>query len=338
MRRVDCRRCGVTVEMVPWRDGTNHLTTTCRRSLATWAERLSWSEAAAVFRTSWDRVRRAVGPAVEWGPAHRDLSGLTAVGIDEVAWGRGHTYLTPVYDIGGGTRRLLAAARERTEASLRAGRDGSGETACEGVRYVCSDLWQAYLEVIGERLGPAVHVLDLSRVMKRFGTAPDDIRAAEAKRLERDGYEPVLKRSRRCFLKRPEDLTDKPTVRLAELLEYNLRAVRADRLREEFQRLWEYRGGWRAGKVPGEWTGRVMRSRLEPMTTVARSIRNHRPLIPNWSRARGTVSAGAVEGRNNEAKLVTRKAYGFRTAEVAELAQLHSLGQLPEPKHAHRFC
>jgi transposase len=338
MRRVECKRCGVRIEMVPWCDGKNHLTTTYRWYLATWAKRLSWSEVASVFRTSWDGVCRAVDHAVEWGLAHRDLSGLTAVGIDEVAWGRGHTYLTLVYDIGGGSRRLLAVARERTEASLRSCLEGLGEPVCRRVRYVCSDMWQPYLKVIGERLGQAIHVLDRFHVMKQFGKALDDIRAAEAKRLERDGYEPVLKRSRWCFLKRPENLTDKQTVKLSELLRYNLRTVRAYLLREEFQRLWEYRSpGW-AGKFLDEWTGRVMRSRLEPMKKVARSMRAHRPLILNWFRAKGTVSAGAVEGLNNKVKLVTRKSYGFRTAEVAKLALLHNLGHLPEPKRAHRFC
>ena len=37
MRRVNCKRCGVTVEMVPWGDGENQLTTTYRWYLATWA-------------------------------------------------------------------------------------------------------------------------------------------------------------------------------------------------------------------------------------------------------------------------------------------------------------
>jgi zinc-finger of transposase IS204/IS1001/IS1096/IS1165 len=101
MRRVDCKRCGVTVELVPWCDGKNRLTTTYRWYLATWARRLSWSEVGAIFRTSWDSVCRAVEYAVEWGLAHRDLSEVTALGIDEVAWARGHTYFTLVYDIGG---------------------------------------------------------------------------------------------------------------------------------------------------------------------------------------------------------------------------------------------
>jgi transposase len=338
MRRVDCKRCGVTVEMVPWGDGKNRLTTTYRWFLSTWAKRLSWSEVATIFRTSWDSVYRAVEHAVKWGLAHRDLSKLSALGVDEIAWSRGHSYLTLVYDIGGATRRLLAVAEERTEASLRSCLESLGETACKQVRYVCSDMWKPYLNVIAERLGEAVHVLDRFHVMQKFGKALDEIRAEEAKRLQHDGYEPVLNRSRWCFLKRPENLTDKQTVKLSELLRYNLRTVRAYLQREEFQRLWEYTSPAWAGKFLDEWTGRVMRSRLEPMKKIARTIRSHRPLILNWFRARGLVSSGAVEGLNNKVKLVTRKSYGFRSPDVAKLALLHNLGDLPEPKRTHRFC
>jgi transposase len=338
MRRVQCTRCGVTVEMVPWCDGKNQLTTTYRWYLASWAKRLSWSEVGSIFRTSWDSVCRAVEHAVEWGLAHRDLSTLEALGVDEIAWARGHTYLTLVYDIGGETKRLLAVAEKRTEASLRSCLKSLGEPACLGVKYVCSDMWRPYLNVIAEKLGQAIHVLDRFHVMQQFGKALDEVRAEESKRLVHDGYEPVLKKSRWCFLKRPENLTDKQTVKLSELLKYNLRTVRAYLLREEFQRVWEYNSAWWAGKFLDEWTGRVMRSRLEPMKKIARSIRTHRPLILNWFRARGQVSAGAVEGLNNKVKLVTRKSYGFRTAKVAKLALLHNLGHLPEPNRTHRFC
>jgi transposase len=338
MRRVDCPTCGVTVEMVPWCDGKNQLTTTYRWYLATWAKRLSWSEVGSIFRTSWESVSRAVEHAVEWGLAHRDLSQVTAVGVDEIAWARGHTYLTLVYDIGGATKRLLAVAEQRTETSLRSCLESLGESVCQQVEYVCSDMWRPYLNVIAAKLGQAVHVLDRFHVMQQFGKALDEIRAEESKQLQRDGYEPVLKRSRWCFLKRPGNLTEKQTVKLSEVLKYNLRTVRAYLLREEFQRVWEYASAWWAGKFLDEWTSRVMRSRLEPMKKVARTIRNHRPLILNWFRAKGMVSAGAVEGLNNKVKLVTRKSYGFRTAKVAKLALLHNIGHLPEPERTHRFC
>jgi transposase len=299
---------------------------------------LSWSEVGSIFRTSWDSVCRAVEHAVEWGLAHRDLSDVKALGIDEIAWGRGQTYLTLVYDIGSKTKRLLAVAEDRGEPSLRRCLDSLGKPVCLGVKYVCSDMWKPYLNVIAEKLGQAIHVLDRFHVMQMFSKALDEVRAEEARRLERDGFEPVLKKSRWCFLKRPQNLTDKQTVKLSEILKYNLRTVRAYLLREEFQRLWEYNSASWAGKFLDEWTGRVMRSRLEPMKKIARSIRKHRPLILNWFRARGQVSAGAVEGLNNKVKLVTRKSYGFRTAKVATLALLHNLGQLPEPERDHRFC
>lgn len=338
MRRVDCRRCGVTVERVPWCDGKHPVTTTYRWFLARWARRLSWSEVAAIYRTSWDSVCRSVEHAVEWGLKHRDLSGVRALGIDEIAWKKGQKYLTLVYDITEGTKRLLAVAEDRVEGSLAACLTSLGETVCGQVQFVCSDMWRAYLNVSRSRLSQAVHVLDRFHIMQQFGRALDDIRAEEHKRLKGDGYEPVLKQSRWCLLKRPENLTDRQTVKLSELLKYNLRSVRAYLLREDFQRFWTYTSpGW-AGKFLDEWTTRVMRSRLEPLKKVARTLRNHRELILNWFRAKGEISSGAVEGLNNKVKLVTRKSYGFRTANVAKLALLHNLGRLPEPESTHRFC
>ncbi|MFM2077474.1 MAG: hypothetical protein RJA49_1364, partial [Actinomycetota bacterium] len=77
--------------------------------------------------------------------------------------------------------------------------------------------------------------------------------------------------------------------------------------------------------------------RIEPMMHIARSLRTHRPLLLNWFRARGTIALGAVEGLNNKLKVVTRRAYGFRSFRKAEVALYHALGALPEPDSAHRF-
>jgi transposase len=88
------------------------------------------------------------------------------------------------------------------------------------------------------------------------------------------------------------------TVELSELLQYNLQSVRSHLLREDFQRFWEYTTpGW-AVKFLDQWCTRTMRSKIEPMKKIARSLREHRALILNWFRAKGTVSAGSVEGLN----------------------------------------
>jgi transposase len=81
-----------------------------------------------------------------------------------------------------------------------------------------------------------------------------------------------------------------------------------------------------------------MRTKIEPMKKIVKTLRNHRDLILNWFRAKGTVSAGSVEGLNNKAKLTIRKAYGFHTYETIEIALYHTLGNLPEPKFTHEFC
>ena len=173
--------------------------------------------------------------------------------------------------------------------------------------------------------------------MQKMSKAIDKVRAGEARQLKADGYEEILKHSRWCLLKRPENMTEKQTLKLSELLKYNLRSVRAYLLKEDFQRFWEYVSpGW-AAKFLDQWCTRTMRSQLEPMKDIARTLRGHRELILNWFRAKGALSSGAVEGLNNKVKLTTRKSYGFRTYEAIENALYHNLGALPEPEFTHRF-
>jgi len=337
-RRVDCRRCGVTAERVPWATGKSRLTTRYRWFLARWARRLSWQEVATIFHTTWRNVFASVKHAVFWGVGHQDLGAIGAIGVDEIQWQRGHRYLTLVYQIEDGMKRLLWVAEERTEDSLRRFFYTLSDESRRSIRFVCSDMWQPYLKVIAEQLGEAVHVLDRFHIMKKMNEAIDKVRREEAARLKRDGYEEVLKHSRWCLLKRPENRTEKQTVKMSELLQYNLQSVRSYLQREDFQRFWQYDSpGW-AVKFLDQWCTRTMRSKIEPMKKVARSLREHRSLILNWFRAKGTVSAGSVEGLNNKAKLTLRKAYGFRTYEAIEIALYHTLGSLPEPEFTHEFC
>ncbi len=338
MRRVDCPQCGVVVEQVPWAQGKNTQTTTYRWFLARWAKRLSWTQVAQAFGTSWEAVYSAVLMAVVWGLEHRSLSGLTAIGVDEIQWLRGHQYLTLVYQIGAGTKRLLYVGKERTEQSLRTFFAGLGKKGCAALRYICSDMWQPYLRVIAQSAGGAIHVLDRFHIMKKFNEAIDEVRREEARRMKQQGYEPVLRHARWCLLKRPQNMTQGQATKLDELLGYNLRSVRAYLLREEFQRFWEYLRPSSAGRFLDDWCRRAMRCRLEPIKKVVGTLRAHRELLLNWFRAKGALSSGAVEGMNNNAKVVLRKAYGFRTFRAVEVALYHTLGDLPEPNFAHEFC
>jgi transposase len=338
MRRVDCPSCGVTVEEVPWGEGKCTLTKSYRWFLATWARRLSWKETATVFGTTWEKVFRAVKHAVLWGLVRQEWTKIKTIGVDEIQWQRGHRYLTLVYQIDEGCKRLLWVARERTEQSLESFFDLLGKPKSHRLRFTCSDMWKPYLNVLRERAKNAVMVLDRFHVMAKMNKAIDEVRATEARRLKAVGQGELLKHSRWCLLKRPENLTDKQTVKLAELVQYNLQSVRSHLMREDFQRFWEYRSPAWAKKFLDEWCRRTMLSKIEPMKKVARMLRKHSDLLINWFRAEGAISSGTVEGLNNKAKLITRKAYGFRTEEAIKIALFHGLAKLPEPNFTHRFC
>ena len=109
-------------------------------------------------------------------------------------------------------------------------------------------------------------------------------------------------------------------------------------LKESFQSLWEFVSAKWAGRYLDGWASRATRSRLEPLKKVARSFRTHRQLILNWFEAHKEFSSGIVEGLNYKIKLTLRKAYGYRSLEVAEIALYHALGKLPEPELTHEFC
>lgn len=337
MRRVDCITCGVRVEAVPWATGKQRTTHAFDWFLATWAKRLSWKETAMAFRTSWDTVARSVRMAVDWGLSHRVVDGVKAIGIDEIAWKKGHHYLTLLYQIEADCRRLLWIGKGRSEETLEGFFDQFHE-ACAQLAFVCSDMWKPYLKVVKRRASEALHVLDRFHIMSRFSTAIDKVRAQEARELKRRGYQPVLKGSRFLLLKRPENLTPNQEIKLAELLRYNLKTVRAYLLKEDFQFFWGYIYWYWAGRFLDRWCARAMRSKIEPIKKEARALRRHRPLLLNWSRTRGEISAGIVEGFNNMAKLTTRKGYGYRSFDCLEAALFHALGNLPEPKSTHKFC
>jgi transposase len=338
MRRVDCKTCGVKVEELPWAVGKHRLTKAYMVFLAHWARKLSWQETALAFHTTWDKVCHAVEYVVEWGLAQRTLGPIRAIGVDEIQYARGHKYLTLVYQIEVGCTRLLWIGKERTIESFAQFFDSIGQPLCEGIAFVCSDMWKPYLKVIRERATNAVNILDRFHIVAKMNDAVDDVRAAEVRRLVADGYQPVLKKTRWCLLKRKANLTDKQRVRLRELLRYNLQTVRAYLLKEDFQQLWDYNSPTWAGQFLDDWCRQVMRSRIEPMKKVANTLRSHRDLILNYFRAKKMFSSGVVEGLNNKAKLTIRKAYGFRTFRITEIALYHALAKLPEPQFTHRFC
>ncbi len=100
-------------------------------------------------------------------------------------------------------------------------------------------MWQPYVKAIAEYASQALHILDRFHIVAILNKAIDEVRASEHKQLQAAGYEPVLKKTRWCLLKRKENLTEKEEIKLNTVLRYNLKSVRGYLLREEFQVFWD---------------------------------------------------------------------------------------------------
>ena len=340
-RRVSCPKDGVVVEHIPWSQGKSPLTTAMMGFLATWARRLSWRETARTFHTSWEAVYRSVEWFVDWGLANRQLVGVESLGIDEIHWGKGQrsaNFLTVIYQIDQGSRRLLHVGRGRTQAALRQGLTVLGPQVVGGLRFVCSDMWKPYLTVIAAMAGHALHVVDRFHVVMNLNQALDQVRRAETSRVRGKPIAARLKKMRWQLLRRGSRVRGRARIKLDALLASKLATGRAWSLKEAFHHFWSYRSVHWAGGFLDYWCERALRSRLEPMKRIARMLRSHEKLLLNWFRARGEISSGAVEGLNNKIRVVTRRSYGFRTYRGMELALYHNLGRPPEPPLTHRFC
>jgi transposase len=184
MRRVNCKQCGVLVEEVPWGMGKHTSTKVHMHFLGHWARKLSWKETAEEFRTSWDKVHDAVEYLVTWGLGHRVLGVIRAIGVDEIQRGKGHKYLTLVYQIDLGCTRLLWMGKERTVKTFKEFFTMIGPEVSAKIEFVCSDMWKPYLGVIREKCSQALNILDRFHIVAKVNKALDDIRSAEARRMK----------------------------------------------------------------------------------------------------------------------------------------------------------
>ena len=269
---------------------------------------------------------------------HPDLEDIKAIGVDEVTYSKGHKYITLIYQIDSGRKRLLSVIRDRDTQSLTSFFKTFGAERCAKIKVVCSDMWKPYLNVIAAMLPIALNVLDRFHIAKKLGEAIDEVRRQEVKQLAAEGYEPVLKNARYCFLKRACNLTIRQSTKLRELLKYDLKSMRALALKESVDAFWHYESPRWARWYLKKWCARAMRSRLDPMKKFVRTLRNHEDLLMNYFKAGKLYSSGIVEGLNLRINLCMRKAYGYRSFELLQISLFHTLGDLPEPKFTHKFC
>jgi transposase len=226
---------------------------------------------ATRFCVSWADVYGAVKWVVRYGLRHRNLSGITALGVDEVCVAKGK-FWTLVYQIDEGAKRLLWIGKDRKAATLGVIFNRMGAQVCGHIGFICSDMWKPYLGVIAARLPQALHILDRFHIRRNLGEAIDKVRRAETHALAQAGLAPLLKRMRWALLKHRRNWSHKERIRMRELRGSGLRSMRAFVLVESFEHFWTYTSPSWAGKFLDAWCRQVARSRLEPLKKAAATL------------------------------------------------------------------
>jgi transposase len=308
-RRVSCPRCGIKVEKVPWAEGKHRLTTPLVIVLSTWARWLAVEVVARLFGVSWATVGSAVEQAVAYGLVHRDLGKVLYIGVDEVSREKGHVYQTVVYDLN--LKRLLwTGAGNGKETLERFFREWGAERTGQ-LTAICCDMWAPYVEVIRARVPRATLVFDKFHLVRHLMEAVDTVRKEEARELKQERPE-ILKGAKYIFLKNPENLTPKQKSRLSVLVKMNLKTNRAYLLKEAFREVWRYQSKWGARRYLKKWFWWATHSRLEPLRDFAWLLRRHEEDVLNWFEV--PINNGSVEAMNNNAKAISHRSRGFRSA------------------------
>ena len=324
--RVWCAQCGLRLERIPWAAQWQRVTHALARAVAALARVLDWSSVAAHYRLNWKTIEGVVEGAVLWGLAHRRWRPLHVIGIDEVSRRKGHQYLTVVYDLR--RDRVIWVGRDRTTATMERFFAWLGPRRARSIHTVCCDMWAAYLDAVRTHLPHATVVFDRFHLTRYLSQAVDDVRRQTWRRMQ-GRAKAEFKQTRFLWLRNPENLRRDERTRLSALMRLNSPIVRAYLLKEDLRRFWTYRStAWAEGHLR-QWLWRASHSRLEPFQKLARTLRTHLDGVLAWTRIR--VTNGALEGMNNKIKLISHRAFGYRTAWAYIANIYHACAGLPLP-------
>ena len=312
-RRVSCPKNGVVAEKVPWSDNsTSGFTTRFEEAVGFLVQRSDKTSVSEMFGVTWRTAGRIVERVADRHRLGDPLDGLTAIGIDELSYRKGHKYLTTVTDLVSG--RIVWAREGKSAETLSAFFDELGEKRCPAIQVVTMDMSEAYIKAVKERVPQAQIVFDRFHVQKLVNEALDETRREEWRRLREVDQEEAkkVKGLRWSVLKNPWNLTPQQSDRLSSLQQDNQRLYRAYLLKESFADILDRHQPNVVRKKLEEWLTWASRSRLAEFVRVSRTIRKHLDDIVAY--IRWGLTNGIVEGLHNKVRVITHRAYGFHSA------------------------
>lgn len=330
LRRVRCPEHGVRVEAVPFARAGSRFCRDFEDLVAVLATKTDKTTITRLLRVDWDTVGRICQRVVADGLDPDRLDGLVNIGVDEVSWRRHHNYLTLVADHT--AKKIVWGAPGKDTATLDAFFDELGPNRSGRLQAVSMDMGAAFNKSVRtEGHAPqAVICIDPFHAVQLVTDALDVVRRAawnELRRLPDQDAAKTFKGARWALLKRPENLTDAQSATLRRLRARGGDTWRAYSLKEAFRAI--FAGDLdaeQAGRLLDRWCSKASRSRLPSFVQVAKTIRKHREGI--LAAIRLGVNNARAEGLNNHVRLITRRAYGFHSAQAALALVMLSCGPI----------
>lgn len=317
-RRVECRRCGVRVEEVPWALHMSRFTSPFEDMVAYLAQRMDKTAVCRLMGIDW----RTVGTIVERVVADRldtsKLEELYVIGVDELSFRRHHNYVTVVVDHA--KKRVVWTGEGKGADTLGKFFEELGPERTKKLTHVTLDMSNAYISAVDTHAPQAQKVFDRFHVQKLASEAVDEIRRTEVRAVAGTEGAHFLKHSRWALLKSSWNLDLREGEKLRDIQRTNKRLFRAYLLKESLAAGFDYRQRARAKKHLDGWIAWAARSQLKPFVRLAGTLKRFKDGILAYTSTR--LSNGLTEGLNNKTRLITRRAYGFHSAQALS-AMIH---------------
>ena len=228
------------------------------------------------------------------------------LGIDEVAYEKGHKYLTVVRDLD--LNRVIWIGMDRKKETLDSFFTVLGKEKQRLITVVVLDMWDPYIASIKEYCPTVDIVFDKFHIIKKVNEAVDTIRkqeftkAAEEERIQ-------MKRKRFIILKRGKNLSDEQQEKLRDIMENNEQLYKAYLLKEQISDIFDENSYSAAMQRIERWKDNVNESEISPFKTVLKTFKRYGYGISNYF-IHHLTNAGS-EGFNTKINIIRRKAYGF---------------------------
>jgi transposase len=323
--RVECSEHGVVTAVVPWSEPGSGFTALFEALVIDWLAEASIAAVSRRLGLSWNAIDGIMQRAVRRGLERRADVEARRLGVDETSFRKRHDYVTVVSDQD--TQTVLHVADGRDQESLSDFYDGLSDDQKAAVESVAMDMWPAYIRATLDGIPDAREKIafDKFHVAKYLGDAVDKVRRTEHKALLAEGRED-LKHTKHRWLMNPQNMSRKQWRGFKALRESTLKTARAWAIKELAMSLWGYSSRSWAMKAWKRWLAWAVRSRLEPVKKVAKTIKTHLWGILNAVLLR--ADNGGAESINSRIKMVKIRSRGFRSKERFRNAIYFHLGGL----------